>query len=125
MFQFSNPFKRKGPVRTVHTIDRGDDTSLYVVHYDDTCKRPGYAVELFMAFEDEQGREQVVSLPAEELQSSIALLQEAMAFVNDHAAMPRCLQTVWLRGATYYLDERLGELRRKDDPSDRIPLALS
>lgn len=95
------------------------------MEYDRTCKRPGYAVELFAAIEGKEGREQVVSLPAEELQPLIALLQEAMAFVNDHAAMPRCLQTVWLRGATYYLDERLGELRRKDDPSDRIPLALS
>jgi hypothetical protein len=124
MFQFSNPFRKKEPVRFVHTIGLGD-VNLYVMEYDDTCRRPGYAVELFMTFDAEEGREQFISLPVEALQMSIEMLQEAMAYVNDHVDMPRCLQTVWLRGATYYLDERLGELRRKDDPSDRIPLALS
>lgn len=123
MFPFSNPFRKKDPVRTVHTIGSGD-TRLYVMHYDDTCKRPGYAVELFIAFPDDDGCEQVVSLPVELLQMSIEMLQEAMAYVNDHVAASRDLQTVWLRGATYYLDERLRELRRKDDPSNRIPLAL-
>ena len=97
---------------------------LSVTEYRRPCAHLGYLVELFTALGGSEPRLQSAMLPAEELQSSIAMLQEAMAFVNDHAAMPRCLQTVWLRGTTYYLDERLGELRRKDDPSDRIPLAL-
>ena len=124
MFRFSKLFPRKETERTVHTIEAGA-ASLYVVEYDKACEHKGYLVELFLALWDKEGRSQAVLLPAEELQSSIAMLQEAMAFVNDRAAMPRCLQTVWLRGASYYVDERLGELRRKDDPSDRIPLALS
>ena len=121
MFRFSDLFKRKDTFRTVHTIETGD-TSLSVIEYDRACEHPGYYVELFMAVEGKEGREQAVLLPAEVLQPSIAMLQEAMAFVNDRAAMPRQLQTIWLRGATYYVDERLHELRKKDNPSDRTPL---
>ena len=124
MFRFSKLFPRKETTRPVHTLER-DGIRLSLTEYPRACEHPGYLVELFLTLGAEDGTAQAALLPSEELQASIALLQEAMAFVNERASMPRCLQTVWLRGFSYYLDERLGELRRRGDPSDRIPLALS
>ena len=105
----------------VHTI-AGGGLEVRVYEYAKHCGHQGYALELFAHSPERAALVGLAFVGAEDLQRSIMLLQEAMEFVNDRAAMPRQLQTVWVWGATYYVDERLGELRRKDDPSDRVPL---
>jgi hypothetical protein len=106
----------------VHWIERGD-LDARVCEYTKHCGHPGYAVELRARRPGHDDRVGVAFLGGEDLQRAVLLLQEAMEFVNDRAKQPRQLQTVRLWGASYYADERLGELRREDDPSDRVPLA--
>jgi hypothetical protein len=105
----------------VHRIERGD-LDARVCEYTKRCGHEGYAVELRGVRSDTGDRVGLAFLGAESLQRAVMLLQEALEFVNDRASQPRQLQTVRLWGAMYYADERLGELRREDDPSDRVPL---
>jgi hypothetical protein len=105
----------------VHEIKR-DGLMVRVCEYDKACGHEGYAVELAGLNHEEERLIGLGFVGAEDLQRSIMLLQEALAFVNEKVTTPRELQTVWLRGATYYVDERLGELRMKDDPSQRFQL---
>jgi hypothetical protein len=119
-FRLGNLCKRKGSL-PVHAIET-DRTGLrfYPKQFGD----PGHAVELLIKL---KGGDWLVSglFAQEDLQESIMLLQEGLAWANDHADLPRQLQTAWVCGATYFVDERLRELRKKDDPSNRIQLDLN
>ncbi len=105
----------------IHRIERGD-LEVRVCEYIKHCGHEGYAGELRARRPGQDDWVGLAFIGAEDFQRGVMLLQEAMEYVNDRAAMPRQLQTVRLWGAAYYVDERLGELRREDDPSDRVPL---
>jgi hypothetical protein len=118
----SHFFRKKEPLPSVFGL-RAGSMCARVLELAMKSGHPAFFVEVFSS---SGGGEEVplAHLWGEDLQQLIMLLQETMNFVNANAAMPRQLQTTWLRDEIYYVDERLRELRRKDDPSDRIPLAL-
>lgn len=105
----------------VYRIERGN-LDARVCEYVKHCGHGGYALELRAHRPGQDGWLELAFIGAEDLQRAVMLLQEALEFVNDRAEQPRQLQTVRLWGAAYFVDERLGELRREDDPSDRVPL---
>ena len=105
----------------VYRIERGD-LDVRVCEYTKDCGHEGYALELRAHRPGQDDWVGLAFIGGEDVQRAVTLLQEAMEYVNACAGMPRPLPTVRLWGATYYADERLGELRREDDPSDRVPL---
>lgn len=105
----------------IHRIERGN-LDARVCEYTKHCGHAGYVIELLGVNPAGDDSVWLALLGGEDLQQAVALLQEALESLNDRASQPRQLQTVRLWGATYYVDERLGELRREDDPSDRVPL---
>ena len=119
-FRLSNVLKQKKSL-PLHVIEAGGGALRF---YPRQYEQRGCAVELLMRLNG--GEWLVIGVIAQEdLQQVIMLLQEGLAWTNERAEMPRQLQTTWLSGATYYVDERLRELRKKDDPSDRIGLSMS
>lgn len=105
----------------VYRTERGD-LEFRVCEYTKHCGHEGYAGELRARRPGQDDWVGLAFIGAEDFQGAVMLLQEAMEYVDARAGGPRHLQTVRLWGAAYYADERLGELRRENDPSDRVPL---
>ena len=108
-------FKRKEP-SPLYEFETG---SVNVRVFEKTCGHPGHMCELFVRVGSDFSV-MIGVIDQVDLQHAIMVLQEAMAAINDREQCARMLQTTWLCGAVYFVDERLGELRKKDDPSDRI-----
>lgn len=119
----------------IHEIERGD-LLVRIGEYDDPCGDKGYTVELVGLNHEEKLWVGLGFIGAEDLQGSIELLQEALAFVNDKVTTPRerklradapkwlsepvALPRVTVGKKTYFIDVRLQELRNVDVPHDRI-----
>jgi hypothetical protein len=119
-FRLGQICKRKESL-PAHAIERdGAGVRLYPREFDQS----GFVAELLMKL---QGSEWLVLgvIPQEELQRAIMVLQQALAWANENSDLPRQLQTTWLWGSTFDVDERLCVMRRRENPSDFVSLELS
>lgn len=104
----------------IHSASEGD-LSLQMLEYEKPCGHPGFLIEVFLKTDKGKDLAQIGLFGWEDLQIAIVLLQEALELGAKHLGV-RPLPTVRLWEKTYYVDERLSELRNVDDIADRVLL---
>jgi len=84
------------------------------------CGHTGYVIELDCLLEDGQWMP-IGTIADFSVQDAVVLLQQAADFIGDVYGV-RQLPTVYVRGKTYFVDDRLNELRSVTNPHDRVEL---
>jgi len=115
-------FGRTAPVQPTpepsHTIT-GAEVRVRAYRNPRACGHEGYLFELERL--DCCEWEPMALVFDDHLRESIVLLQRAQEWVGRLRG-PRELPTVFVRDKTYFVDDRLGEMRNVDNPHDRILL---
>jgi hypothetical protein len=100
-----------------------DDLRVCLLAEPRDCGHAGYVVHLYLRDDRDDTWVQIGCVADVYLQTATILLQRAMESVAKLTGM-RELPTVHVRGRTYFVDDRLHELRDVDNPHDRAPLEL-
>lgn len=104
----------------VATFERQDRKAL-VYSYTKPCGHRGYMVEVLFFVDTENAWMGSGIFAGEDLQTVVLVLQQSAQFIGQQSGS-RPLPTVFLRGKSFLVDERLGELRGVDNPQERITL---
>ena len=87
------------------------------------CGHPGYVVDLFATVADPDEWVHIGAITDVTLQDSVIVLQEAGEFIARLTGV-RPLPTVHVRGRTYFVDDRLGQLRSVDEPDEGVEVCI-
>lgn len=118
---FEKIIGKKERLPCVHEEQKGE-VAVRVIEYEKKCGHPGYLIELFVRPEG-ASELPVACLGWEDLAVAIELMQAASEVVSARIGLG-VLPTVRMRNKSFFVDERLSELRNVDDPQDRIAILV-